>query len=285
VDAHVHFFDRDVDAADNWWPYLQTSEESLVRDVDAVQPRRFTPPEFFAEARRLGAVAKCVHIESAHGAQDPVLETEWLGELRSEYGVPTAAVVRVALDEEHAPRCLEAHLSHAFVRGVRDPGKTSLLANDAYVDRVRALGRAGLVFELYCTHRRFESLQTLVDACPDTLVVLEHFGLPPRPAEAEFALWTKGIKRLGRSGNVVVKLSGLGLMARDWELAEARAVVHECLDAFGADRCLFGSNFPIDKASNSYPDSVAAVASAMAGCSEEERRQVLATTAERVYRI
>lgn len=285
VDTHVHFFDRDLPGTDSWWPYLQETDDGLVGGVDVVQPRRFTPVELCAEGERLARLRKCVHVESAHGAEDPVLETEWLAALRDRFGAPHAAVVRVPLDSERADGVIDAQLAYPFVRGVRDPGKTSQLDEGTYVHNVRSLAGRDLVFELYCSHRRFADLQRLAAKCPETQIVLEHFGLPPRPGDAEFASWRTGLEALAGTSNIVLKLSGLGLMAQDWKLVEARVLVDTSLGTFGANRCMFGSNFPVDKVSSSYPDAVVAVSEAMRSCSKEERRQVFSTTAERIYRI
>src|SRR5690606_23656609 len=108
---------------------------------------------------------------------DPVAETRWLGQLRERFGAPHAAIARVALDEPDAADVLAAHCEFSWVRGVRDLGKTSLLDDPRYAAAVRLVGERGLVYEVVCGPRRFPALGQLAKRCPQTAIVLEHFGL------------------------------------------------------------------------------------------------------------
>jgi predicted TIM-barrel fold metal-dependent hydrolase len=285
VDTHVHFFDYDA-APDLRWSWLESDEGwSITGSMAAVRSRRFTPFELWAEAGRLTGLTKCVHVESAHGSADSVRETAFLAELRERHGAPQAAIVRVELDEPDLDRRLDEHCKYGFVRGVREPGKAAVLADDRYVAGVRCLGERDLIFEVYCSAKRFTALGELARRCPDTRIVLEHFGAPPRPATDRFAGWRDGLHRLAEEPNVLLKVSGLGLMATDWTFEEAEVLMAEALDAFGAERCFFGSNFPVDRAMSSYPDGYTAMQRATRCLTEGQRHALFVTNAEALYRI
>ena len=290
VDAHVHFFDYDyVDgegAPDLRWSWLESDEGwSITGTMAAVRSRRFTPHELWTEAGRLTGLTKCVHIESAHGSPDSVRETAYLAELRERHGAPHAAIVRVELDEPDLDRRLDEHCEYGFVRGVREPGKAGVLDTDAYAAGVRRLGERDLIFEVYCSAKRFGALGDLAGRCPDTKIVLEHFGVPPRPASERFAGWRDALNRLAEQPNVLLKVSGLGLMATDWTFDEAETLMTESLSAFGVQRCFFGSNFPVDRAMSSYPDGYTAIQRATRDLTEAERHRLFVTNAEALYRI
>ena len=85
--------------------------------------------------------------------------------------------------------------------------------------------------------------------------------------------------------NVLLKVSGLGLMATDWTFDEADALMAESLSAFGVQRCVFGSNFPVDRAMSSYPDGYTAIQRATRTLTEAERHALFVTNAETLYRI
>ncbi|HTK63867.1 MAG TPA: amidohydrolase family protein [Pseudonocardia sp.] len=288
VDAHVHFFDYDA-APELSWSWLESDEGwssggSRAGSMAAVRSRRFTPAELWAEAGRLTGLTKCVHVESAHGS-DSVRETAYLARLREQHGAPHAAIVRVELDRPDLDRRLDEHCGYGFVRGVREPGKAGVLDTDAYADGVRRLGERDLIFEVYCSAKRFAALGELARRCPDTPIVLEHFGVPPRPGTERFAAWSEGLHRLAERPNVLLKVSGLGLMATDWTFSEAAALTAESLSAFGVQRCLFGSNFPVDRAMSSYPDGYTAIQRATGNLTEEERHALFVSNAESLYRI
>jgi len=308
VDAHVHFFDYDA-APDLRWSWLESDdgwpggasrtgsgaagsavgsgagESGAGASMAAVRSRRFTPFELWAEAGRLTGLTKCVHVESAHGSADSVRETAYLAELRERHGAPHAAVVRVELDGPDLDRRLDEHCRYGFVRGVREPGKSGVLDTDAYVEGVRRLGERGLIFEVYCSAKRFAALGELARRSPDTPIVLEHFGVPPRPGSDRFDGWREALHRLAERPNVLLKTSGLGLMASDWTFAEAEALMTESLSAFGVQRCVFGSNFPVDRAMSSYPDAYVAVERAAGHLTEEQRHALFVSNAEALYRI
>ena len=117
------------------------------------------------------------------------------------------------------------------------------------------------------------------------VVVIEHTGWPRNGSDEERALWTEGINALGGLGdNVLCKLSGLagpmGSMAAD---ALAPWLEHT-IDAFGVDRCMFASNFPVDGIHGTLDELFSSYSSVVAGVDPDARDKLFAANAERVYR-
>jgi L-fuconolactonase len=159
------------------------------------------------------------------------------------------------------------------VRGVRRllQGEPDTLF-DAVRENVRALAGHGLPFDACITQDQMEKLIALVGACEETTFVLDHCGKP-------HALdpWRGQLSELASHEHVVCKLSGLTT-----EVADPRPYLEHALEAFGPERCLFGSDWPVASLTTTYEQWLEAVSGLLG---EGERQTVLAGTAERVYRL
>jgi predicted TIM-barrel fold metal-dependent hydrolase len=189
----------------------------------------------------------------------------------------------------------------SLARRTPPPG---LLLDPAFRAGFAMLAPLGLGFDAYLYHTQLAELRDLAAAFPATGIVLNHAGTPlgigsyaGRRADV-FAAWSAGIRSLARLPNVTVKIGGLGMPhcgfgfeQRDTppgsaELAAAwRPYVELCIEAFGPDRCMFESNFPVDKQSCSYRTLWNAFKRLTEGASEGERDALFRGTAARVYRL
>ena len=162
----------------------------------------------------------------------------------------------------------------------------------------------GLSFDAWLYHPQLTELADLVRAFPNVSIIVDHIGgllgIGPYTGKREevFQQWESGIAELAACPNVVVKLGGLGmpLCGFGWnervtppnsaELAEAMLpYYHSCIEQFGANRCMFESNFPVDKVSYSYTIMWNAFKRISRDFSPEERAALFYDTAVRVYRL
>jgi predicted TIM-barrel fold metal-dependent hydrolase len=161
----------------------------------------------------------------------------------------------------------------------------------------------GLSFDTYLYFPQLDELPDLLAAFPDTKVVLNHIGgplgLPPHLQRDEvFATWKAGIGRLAEFPNLDVKLGGLGMLYSGWdfhvreqppssvELASAwRPYIETCIEAFGPSRCMFESNFPVDKQSCGYGVLWNAFKRITQDYSQGEKAVLYHDTAVRSYRL
>jgi predicted TIM-barrel fold metal-dependent hydrolase len=166
------------------------------------------------------------------------------------------------------------------------------------------LGRMGLVFDAWLYHPQLEDLIDLARAFPDQPIVLDHVGGPlglgwyaDKRAEI-FAEWRRRMAELAHAPNVYVKLGGIGMRINGFafhkragpptsqELADAwRPYVETCIAAFGPARCMFESNFPVDKISGSYATYWNAFKRLAAGASAHEKALLFRDTARTFYRL
>ncbi|MFC7398953.1 amidohydrolase family protein [Chelatococcus sp. GCM10030263] len=166
------------------------------------------------------------------------------------------------------------------------------------------LAPLGLTFDTWMYHTQLDDLVALADAFPDTTIVLNHvggtIGIGPYAGRRDdvFAEWKQAISRVAERPNVIVKLGGLGMRLfgfdfqnRDraptsQELADAwRPYIETCITAFGPDRAMFESNFPVDKGTCSYAVLWNAFKRITSGASADEKRALFCGTAARVYAI
>ncbi|WP_431270792.1 amidohydrolase family protein [Dankookia sp. P2] len=179
-----------------------------------------------------------------------------------------------------------------------------LLARDDFRAGLRRLTAVGLAFDLWVFHTQLAEALDLVRSCPDTTFILGHCGGPlgygpyAGQRDAVFAQWRAGMAALAACPNVVVKLGGMmmRLAAYDYgtlamppssaELAEHwKPYIHTCIELFGAGRCLFESNFPVEKMGIGYGEIWNAFKRLAAGASMDEKQALFAGTAARVYRL
>jgi predicted TIM-barrel fold metal-dependent hydrolase len=161
-----------------------------------------------------------------------------------------------------------------------------------------------LTFEAWCYHRQIPDVTALARAFPGTTIILNHFGGPvgigsyAGKAEEVFAEWRRAIGELATCPNVVVKLGGINMEVNGFgwhersrppssqELADATRRYYELtIEKFGVDRCMFESNFPVDKASCSYTVLWNSFKRLTSGYSAAEKAKLFHDTAARVYRL
>ncbi len=178
------------------------------------------------------------------------------------------------------------------------------LASGPFRAGARELARRGLCLEAWLFHPQLRELADFARAVPDLTIILNHIGGLVREGpyanrdDEVLPAWRSGIAAAAACPNVYVKLGGLGMprMGFDWharktpigseELAASMApFIKYCIDQFGPSRCMFESNFPVDKVSFSYNVLYNAFKLLSAGYSADERAALFHDTAVRVYRI
>ena len=179
-----------------------------------------------------------------------------------------------------------------------------LLADANFRAGFARLAPHGLSFDAWLHHPQIDELTALARAFPDTAIILDHVGGPLGAGpyagrrDAEFARWTASIRALATCPNVHVKLGGMGMPFTNLGLhdgpeppsserlaAASRPYFEACIAAFGPERCMFESNFPVDKESFSYAVYWNACKLLTRGASDDERTALFSGTAARFYRL
>ncbi len=224
-------------------------------------------------------------------------------------------------DAEHLDDVLDAHetAAHGRLRGIRHAGShalhpevltipgrapVGLYADPAFRDGVARLGERGLTYDTWHYHYQNQDFADLARAVSGTTIVLDHFGTPlgvgPYASQREqiFGQWTADIVAIATCDNVVAKIGGLAMpdngfgwhtaerppTSDEFVAAQQRYYMHT-IEQFGPSRCMFESNFPVDRLSMSYRVVWNGFKKMIADFSPDERDAMLRGTAARVYRL
>lgn len=277
VDAHVHFWD----GARIAYPWLA--------QVPAIAAAH-TPAELAREAGDdVPAQLVVVEADAAPGqARD---EVRWVEELAAREPRIAGIVAAAAVDRgAETDATLAVLANHALVRGVRhliqghpEPG---YCARPAFVAGVRRVGDLGWTFDLCVRHAQLPACIALVRACPGTTFVLDHAGKPDL-RRGVLDPWRAHIAELASLPNVVCKLSGLVTESDPaaWTTETLRPAAEHLLSHFGAERLLFGSDWPVVKLAATYRRWLDTALELLAPLPDGQRAAIFADNARRTYRL
>lgn len=253
VDAHHHLWDLEACR----YPWLMAKGvRRFFGDPTPIQ-RNYLVEDLRQDA--VGYVIDAsVHIQVGVAPGDEVKETAWLEKTAQAEGLPSAIVAYCDLDEPDAMETVEAHLAYPRVRGIRQivgrsadedatTGSGELPGNAAWQEHLAAIGELGLSFDLQLIPQQVPAIAEVLARTPGTPVALCHCGSPWDQSAAGLASWRQGLELLASLPQVSCKVSGLGMFDHDWSVDSIRPVVETCIEVFGAERTMFGSNFPVDK--------------------------------------
>ena len=257
IDAHHHLWDLSAVS----YPWLEAQGvRRFFGDPTPIQ-RNYLVDEFRAEASSVGVRAS-VHIQV--GAADPMAEALWVQSVaESQPDWPIAQVVFCDLTAPDLGRTLDDIQKLSTVRGVRQivgrapeedsvTGTNDLLDNPAFAAGLKEAGARGLSFDLQLIPELMEKTARVLEQASDTKIALCHAGSAHDRSREGLAQWAAAMKNLSSLPNVHCKLSGLGMFEHDWTTESIRPIVDEVLVQFGADRVMYGSNFPVDKLYSDY---------------------------------
>ena len=292
IDPHHHLYDLDHYR----YPWLQDAMVPILfGDYTAIR-KNYLVEDYLADCRNQNVV-KSVHVDVGFDRTDPVGETRWLQSVADQHGYPHGIVGYADLGLPDVQAVLEGHAQFSNIRGIRhslnyhpDPVKTYLdrpgITNEAaWRSGYALLRRFDMSFDLQIYYPQMEDAYDLARSFPDVQIILDHAGMPVDRAPDDVDGWRSAMARLAEAPNVACKISGLGMTDWTWTTDSIRPFVHHAIEAFGMDRCMFASNFPVDKLFGSYDVLFAAFKEIATGFSTDERRKLFHDNAARFYRL
>jgi predicted TIM-barrel fold metal-dependent hydrolase len=290
VDAHHHIW-RQADL-----PWL--TGPMRPRIFGPYEPiRRDYPIDGYLDDLAGSCVTHSVYVQTNWASERFEDEAAWVQRTADAHGFPHAIVAYADMDVDDVRPQLDRLAHYPLVRGVRmqlhwhdNPlyrfaARPDLCADARIRANVARLTDYGFSFDLQVFSGQMADAAVLAGSCPAVTFILQHAGMLEDLSAAGRDAWRAGMQRLAACPNVVCKLSGLGTFIHRNDPAHIADIVEETVAAFGASRCLFGSNFPIEKLWTSYRDLVAAYRAALAFVDESERDAILRTNAMRIYRL
>ncbi len=289
VDAHQHFWDPSA----NDYPWLRPEARIAFRYGDyAAIKRRYLPPDYLADARGQN-IRETVYVEAEWNPADPLGETRHVSGLAARFGMPNAIVAQAWLDQADAASVLAAQAGFPLVRSVRhkpggsrapgEPGRT-LMSDERWRGGYELLARHGLHFDLQAPWWALGEAAMLARDFPATTIVLNHTGLPADRSDTGLQAWRGAMAALANWPNVAVKISGLGQPGLPWTAASNRWIVREAIAMFGAERCMFASNFPVDSLCASFETIFSGFREIVEDLPLPDQARLFCGTARAVYR-
>jgi predicted TIM-barrel fold metal-dependent hydrolase len=293
VDAHHHFQDIET----HYYPWLCDKDAPPKLEGDLTPLRRnYLPADYLADMQSINLV-KSVHVQNGWDPGDPAGETRWLQGLADRGGFPHAIVAAADLAAPGVERLLEAHRAFPNVRGIRqilnwhpDPlyrvaPRADLMDDAAWRRGYALLKRFDMSFDLQIYWPQMADAFRLARSFPDTLMILNHFGMPVDRSPGGIASWAAALAHLAQAPNIMVKLSGLGLGHPRWTAEDTIPLLRRAIDIFGTGRVMFGTNLPVDSLFSSARRIIEAYETVVERHTPAEREALFRTNAERAYRI
>jgi predicted TIM-barrel fold metal-dependent hydrolase len=213
---------------------------------------------------------------------------------------------------------LEAHIAAGGgrYRGVRNPtahdpdpafkaaadNPPHKLLDKTFRTGFRHLAKMGLTYDVWLFHPQLPDVIDLARAFPDTQIILDHIGMPLGVANYKraetFAVWRESLRAVAKCPNIALKVGGMGMpllgfksflanppFSSEQLAAEWKPYVEVCVEAFGVERCMFESNFPVDSGGANYQVMWNAFKRIAAGYSKDEKAALFAGTARKIYKL
>jgi predicted TIM-barrel fold metal-dependent hydrolase len=290
IDAHHHIW-RQADM-----PWLSGPMQPRIFGPYQSIRRNYLVDEFLRDLAGTGVV-KSVYVQANWPKENFEQEVAWVSQVADQSGWPHGIVGYADVTVDDVRPQLDRLTRYKLMRGVRMQlhwhenaayrfAARPDLATDGQVQRnVARLSDYGWSFDLQVFAPQMAGAATLAAACPTVTFVLQHAGMLEDLSEQGWAEWRAGMKLLAAQPNVASKTSALGTFIHRNDPAHIATIVRETVALFGAQRTLFGSNFPIEKLWTTYPEVLAAHRAAVAQLSGTDQRAVLHDTATRIYHL
>ncbi len=266
-------------------------------DLDAVR-KNYLVDDYLRDAANQNVVAS-VHIEAAWDrADDPLAEIEWLETLDKSSGVAVRYIGFADLAAPGAGVALDRLSEVNRCVGVRqmlswhptDPAKCFAprpgIAEEAGFRRgVALLARHDQLLELMLYPYQAEEIAPLARDFPNQTFIVNHCGSPIDRDREGMMRWREGLKLLGSAPNVQIKISALTAYDPSATPGSLREVVLHCIDCFGVDRSMFGSDFPVGRLWTSFDAIFDGFKAIVRDFTEAEQSALFHDNARRLYRI
>ncbi len=290
IDAHHHIWRRrDL-------PWLDGPMQPRIFGPYEPIRRDYPISEYLADVAG-SEVARSVYVQANWAKERFEDEVAYVQRAADETGYPhgivgyadfLAADVRPQLDrltKYRGLRGLRMQLHWHENPQYRFAAEPDLARNPTLRRNVARLADYGWTFDLQVFAGQMAGAAELAASAPKVTFVLQHAGMLEDLSTDGWARWRAGMRRLAACPNVVTKLSGLGTFIHSNDPGHIAAIVRETIEIFGPTRCLFGSNFPVEKLWTGYSDLAAAYRRALEALGAATARAALHDNAARVYRL
>lgn len=272
IDSHVHF-----------WKYNK-ADYSWIDDSMKILQKNYLPEDIELTLKR-NNVDGCIAVQ----AEPSELHTRFLAELANTHPLVKGVIGWADLQSPAAEKKLTELRAYPSIKGIRHIVQSEpddFLYNKAFRQGISLLQQFGYTYDLLIYPRQLKAALDFVGEFPDQVFILDHSAKPSIKGK-EIEGWKKGMEDLAAHPNIYCKLSGLLTEARwkDWSAADFYPYLDVLFGTFGANRLLFGSDWPVMLLSGIYVQWKSLLEKYMEGMVEEQRDMVFGINAQKIYGI
>jgi L-fuconolactonase len=273
IDAHQHFWNLEKVK----YPWLVPAFGPIYRTIEAAE---------LEPLLKANGIDKTIIVQ----AMDSYEDTDYMLETAAQYDWVAGVVGWVPLNKPNeAAKKLEEYTKNPLFKGVRhlihEEKDPNWVVQDEVIEGLKLLASLGLTFDVVAVlPEHLRHVSTLAARIPNLKIVIDHLAKPPIKAK-QMEPWASLIKEAAAYPNVYAKLSGLNTAAdwESWSSADIKPFIDYAFDIFGADRLLFGSDWPVSNLAGDYTKVWVETNKALEGRSQAEIDAVLGGTATRFY--
>jgi L-fuconolactonase len=270
IDSHQHF-----------WKFNPERDTWITDDMNVLK-NDFSPADLLPLLKQ-NAVDGCVSVQ----ADQSLSETDFLLELADRNEFIKGVVGWVDLRSGNLENTLAKYRRHKKLKGFRHIVQSEpegFLSNDSFIAGVRKISEEGFTFDLLVYPHQLEESLYFVNRLPDAKIVIDHMA-KPYIRKGEKTKWKTEMLALAKFSNVSCKVSGLVTEAdwKSWNKQQIFPFIDEVLESFGADRLMYGSDWPVCLLAATYERQLEVVTSYIEALSADERQSIMGGTAMKFY--
>ncbi len=296
VDAHHHLWDLNNEHTKYSWLMVKEGE-AFFGDYAAIR-KSYLIEDYLKDSKNQNII-KSVHVQAEHDDDKPVNETAWLQNLANTHSsnLPSAIVAYADFSKNNISEVLDAHQEYNNTRGIRqilsynkeEPkyshASEDFMKNSVWIENFKNIRNRNLSFDIQIYKHQMQDAVDLATKYDDVLFILNHTGEPCCQTEEYIHSWKENMKKLASCENIVAKISGLGMFDPQWTIDSTRIFVEKTIQIFGVERCMFASNFPVDKIFNTFDNYWNSFKEITKDYSENDRKLLFSSNAEKYYRV
>eukprot|EP01120_Amphizonella_sp_Union-15-10_P016911 TRINITY_DN918_c0_g1_i5.p1 TRINITY_DN918_c0_g1~~TRINITY_DN918_c0_g1_i5.p1 ORF type:complete len:303 (-),score=65.75 TRINITY_DN918_c0_g1_i5:124-1032(-) len=299
IDPHFHIWDFKTKVAGHNPSFLGSLAEKYPT---------YLPEDYLKDMAETGLkLKKAVFLEAL--SEKPIEEALWVKNQAQKFGIPLGIVARADLSKPNIDETLKTLSKIEGIRGIRQimnyhPTDTTLIfpsverdyfKSDDWKKGYSSLEKYNMSFDLHLNPSQYKEAADFLSGYPNIPVIIDHLGSPKlgrgfgQDAKT-LQLWRDGMVALSLLKNTTMKISSLSYIKEGWDKdletnTLLKDLVREIIVMFGSDRCMFTSNYPVDKVATGPSVLYGQFKSMVSDFSESEQKNLFFNTAERVYRL
>jgi predicted TIM-barrel fold metal-dependent hydrolase len=287
IDAHHHLWDL----SRLTYPWLEAKgSKRFFGQPDPIR-KNYLPQDYFNDHQ--GQVNSSIHIQVGCIPEHNIRETQLISSF-VDHGAPISAIIpSVDMRSDDLVEQLDLQQAFPLVKGVRHMiGKSAsenhqlpVFKGSDWIEAWRLLAKRKLTFDLQLTEEQYEDVYNTLCNVPELNVVICHLASPWDQSKEGFLRWQLAMKKFAKLPNCSMKISGFSMFNHGMIEEKFADYIHAAIDIFGPHRCMFGSNFPVDKLYISYTNLFKIWQKILACYNQEESKQLTAGSAANFYQL